>query len=85
MYADVWGLALTACVHACMCLVCIYAGVPAGYFMQGPGQVEPCPVGEYSTAGAAAAAPNGACQRCPSGVTTLAEASGSIAACTGML
>jgi hypothetical protein len=67
--------------------VCIHTGVPAGYFLQGPGQVAPCPVGEYSTVGGAAAAAAGAigaCQRCPTGVTTLAEASASIAACTGM-
>lgn len=54
--------------------------LPAGYFLRGPGVVAACPQGEYKGPGAAAT-----CQKCPNGVTTVREASRSIAACVGGL
>lgn len=40
--------------------------VPAGYFLKAPGQVAPCPMGEYKeTTGATTS-----CTKCPAGVTT---------------
>lgn len=55
--------------------------VPAGYFLKSPGQVAPCPKGEYKAGTAAAAA----CTPCAGGVTTAGEASTSEAACVVVL
>lgn len=55
------------------------AGIPAGFYLKGPGMVAPCPKGEYKVGQGAAAA----CTKCAKGVTTAAEASGTIDACNG--
>lgn len=45
--------------------------VPEGYYLKGPGQVAPCPKGEYKSGFAEAAA----CTKCAAGATTEAVAS----------
>ena len=57
------------------------ADVPPGYYLKGPGQVAPCPKGEYKSGYDAVAA----CSKCAEGVTTLAEASTNQAACVSVL
>ena len=52
--------------------------VPAGYYLKAPGQVAPCPKGEYK----AAFGPNGNCTKCAFGVTTAREGSTSVDNCT---
>jgi hypothetical protein len=55
--------------------------VPAGYYLKGPGQVAPCPKGEYRQFSDSVAS----CSKCANGVTTLNEASTSDAACVSVL
>lgn len=52
--------------------------MPAGYYLKGPGQIAPCPKGEYK----AGIGTNGNCTKCAFGVTTIAEASISVDNCT---
>lgn len=52
--------------------------IPAGYYLKGPGQVAPCPKGEWKSGVGLSAN----CTKCAFGVTTLAEASTSIDNCT---
>jgi hypothetical protein len=54
------------------------AVVPAGYYLKGPGQIAPCPKGEWKSG----TGTNGNCTKCAFGVTTSAEASISIDNCT---
>jgi len=53
--------------------------VSEGYFLKGPGQVAPCPKGEYKSGFSAAST----CDKCPTGTTTLQQASKSAADCKG--
>lgn len=53
------------------------AVVPPGYFLKGPGQVAPCPAGEWKSGVGAAAN----CVKCAFGVTTASIASTSADAC----
>ena len=55
--------------------------VPEGYYLKGPGQVAPCPKGEYKSGFEALPS----CTKCVAGVTTTGEASTSSAACTQLL
>jgi hypothetical protein len=55
----------------------VLAVVPAGYFLKGPGQVAPCPKGEWKSG----TATEGNCTRCAQGVTTEAMAAISEASC----
>jgi hypothetical protein len=55
--------------------------VPEGYFLKGPGQVAPCPKGEYKSGFLAAPS----CDKCAAGVSTLKEASTSEADCMVLL
>lgn len=64
--------------NTCVCLCLCAAVVPAGYYLKGPGQVAPCPKGEYK----ADLNPNGNCSKCAFGVTTSAEGSISVDNCT---
>ena len=63
-----------------LCCVCIFlsAVVPAGYYLKAPGQIAPCPKGEYKSG----VGTNGNCTKCAFGVTTTAEASISVDNCT---
>lgn len=67
------------CIFPADRLVLQLAGIPAGFYLKGPGMVAPCPKGEYKVGQGAAAA----CTKCAKGVTTATEASGSIDACNG--
>jgi len=55
--------------------------VPEGYYLKGPGQVAPCPKGEYKAGFEALPS----CTKCAAGVSTKTEASTSEAACTEVL
>jgi hypothetical protein len=55
--------------------------VPPGYYLKGPGQVAPCPKGEYKSGYDGLAS----CSKCAEGVSTLAEASTTQAACVSVL
>ena len=55
--------------------------VPEGYYLKGPGQVAPCPKGEYKVGFEALPS----CTKCAAGVTTPGEASISAAACNLLL
>lgn len=55
--------------------------VPAGYYLKGPGEVAPCPMGEYQ----AGNDPVAQCTKCAAGVTTAAENSTSRAECKVLL
>jgi len=52
--------------------------VPAGYYLKAPGQIAPCPKGEWKSG----IGSNGNCTKCAFGVTTAAEGSTTIDACT---
>ena len=62
-------------------LLFLLTDVPPGFYLKGPGQVSPCPKGEYKSGYDAVAA----CSKCAEGVTTLAEASTNQAACVSVL
>jgi len=53
------------------------AVVPAGYYLKAPGQVAPCPQGEWK----AGIGPSANCTKCEFGVTTPHEASTSESEC----
>jgi hypothetical protein len=55
--------------------------VPEGFFISSPGQVAPCPRGEYKAGFGLVSS----CSKCVEGVTTDREASASAAACTVVL
>lgn len=55
--------------------------VPAGFYLRGPGEVAPCPMGEYQATNTTV----GKCTKCSAGVTTAAEQSISKAACNQLL
>ena len=55
--------------------------VPEGYYLKGPGQVAPCPKGEWKSGFEALPS----CTKCAAGVTTPGEASTSAAACNLLL
>lgn len=55
--------------------------VPEGYYLKGPGQVAPCPKGEYKSG----FAPAPSCDKCANGVSTVSEASISVKNCTEVL
>lgn len=59
-------------------VVCVLAVVPPGYFLKGPGQVAPCPQGEWK----AGIGTDGNCTRCAMGVTTEGPAATSESNCT---
>jgi hypothetical protein len=52
--------------------------VPPGYYLKAPGQVAPCPKGEYKEGIGA----SGNCTKCAFGVTTSLEGSISVDNCT---
>lgn len=54
---------------------------PAGYFLKGPGQVAPCPVGEFK----ATQGNDASCTACGAGITTAASASTSATACSRLV
>jgi hypothetical protein len=58
--------------------VCVSAVVPPGSYLKSPGQVAPCPKGEYKEG----TGPSGNCTKCAFGVTTTAEGSISVDNCT---
>jgi hypothetical protein len=75
-------LPLRACLPGCpRARVSIYAVLPSGYFLKGPGIMAACPKGEYKFGVGSTAS----CKKCAFGVTTAKEASASVAACTGAL
>jgi hypothetical protein len=55
--------------------------VPPGYYLKGPGQVAPCPKGEFKSGYGAVAS----CSKCATGVSTKDEASIDVANCTEVL
>lgn len=55
--------------------------MPEGYYLKGPGQVAPCPKGEFKAGFDALPS----CTKCAAGVSTLNEASISEAACKVVL
>lgn len=55
------------------------AVVPAGYYLKAPGQVAPCPRGEWKSG----VGPSGNCTKCAFGVTTKNEASTAESECKG--
>lgn len=70
------------CVLSLLLRLCYpHTVVPAGHYLKAPGQVAPCPQGEWK-AGASA---NSSCTKCASGVNTPTEGSTSADACTGWL
>lgn len=62
-------------------VLCCRAVVPEGYYLKGPGQVAPCPMGEYKSGFGAASS----CVKCATGVTTNSVGSSSEAACVVVL
>jgi len=54
--------------------------IPPGYYLKGPGQVAPCPQGEFKSGTGSDAN----CGKCAIGVTTLTAASTSVKFCAGM-
>jgi hypothetical protein len=60
----------------------LFAVVPAGSFLKGPGQVAACPKGEYRAASGDVV---GVCTKCATGVTTENDGSTSEAACVVVL
>lgn len=67
-------------VRPACCMLLLLAEVPEGYYLQGPGQVAPCPRGEYSNGPYVAG--SSTCTKCAVGVTTPDVASTSEANCT---
>jgi len=59
----------------------LIAAVPAGYYLKAPGQVAPCPKGEYKELEGL----NGNCTKCAFGVTTKFEGSISQQNCTDVV
>jgi len=55
--------------------------VPEGFYLKGPGQVAPCPKGEFKSG----VGPTASCTKCAYGVTTRAVGSTSEANCTVLL
>jgi hypothetical protein len=58
--------------------LCCAAVVPAGYYLKGPGQVAPCPQGEWK----AGVGTDGNCTKCAVGIDTPRMASTSEADCS---
>lgn len=67
-----WCVQHTDTVSVC------FAVVPEGFYVKGPGQVAPCPLGEYKQGFAAAPS----CTKCAKGVSTSAVGSSSEVSCT---
>jgi hypothetical protein len=65
----------------CRCCCCCPTVVPPGYYLKGPGQVSPCPKGEWKAGFGAVAS----CSKCAPGVSTESEASTSRTACVVVL
>jgi hypothetical protein len=76
---------LAACTRPyCTTTHCVFVvtpppAVPPGFYLKSPGQVAPCPKGEWKSGTAS----SGNCIKCARGVTTLSEGSESEADCKG--
>lgn len=69
-------------LHIVLPIVLLFAVVPEGYFLQGPGLVTPCPQGEYKSDSSSSSTKTN-CTKCSVGVTTARNASTSEADCKG--